>query len=125
MDQAGRVLANRRLPEGVAGISQLHGMIDRCLPGDAGDAEVLAGIETGRGPRVAALVAAGYAVYPVNPLQAARFRDRHGVPGAKSDGGDWHMLADMVRAGSRRLRPAAGTARRRRRSRWWRAPIRR
>jgi hypothetical protein len=57
---------------------------------------------------VAALVAAGYAVFPVNPLQASRYRERHGVSGAKSDGGDAHMLADMVRTDSHQLRPAAG-----------------
>jgi transposase len=51
---------------------------------------------------------AGYEVFPVNPLQASRYRERHGVPGAKSDGGDAHMLADMVRTDSRQLRPAAG-----------------
>jgi hypothetical protein len=49
---------------------------------------VIVGIETDRGPRVAALAAAGYLVFPVNPLQAARFRERHGVSGAKSDAGD-------------------------------------
>jgi transposase len=47
-------------------------------------------------------------VFPVNPLQASRYRERHGVSGAKSDGGDAHMLADMVRTGSRQLRAAAG-----------------
>jgi transposase len=69
---------------------------------------VAVGIETDRGPWVAALVAAGYLVFPVNPLQAARFRERHGVSGAKSDAGDAHALADMVRTDSRQLRPAAG-----------------
>jgi Transposase len=44
----------------------------------------------------------------VNPLQASRYRERHGVWGAKSDGGDAHMLADMVRTDSHQLRPAAG-----------------
>ena len=72
------------------------------------DAEVVIGIETDRGPWVAALVAAGYTVFPVNPLQASRYRERHGVSGAKSDGGDAHMLADMVRTDSHQLRPAAG-----------------
>ena len=57
---------------------------------------------------VAALVAAGYTVYPVNPLQASRYRERHGVSRAKSDAGDAHMLADMVRTDSHQLRPAAG-----------------
>ena len=66
------------------------------------------GIETDRGPWVAALIAAGYVVFPVNPLQASRYRERHGVSGAKSDGGDAHMLADMVRTDSHQLRPAAG-----------------
>jgi transposase len=108
MDEAGKVLAKRRLPEGVAGIAQLHELIGRLLPGDADDAEVAVGIETGRGPWVAALIAAGYRVFPVNPLQASRYRDRHGVSGAKSDGGDAHMLADMVRTDSHQLRPAAG-----------------
>jgi hypothetical protein len=71
-------------------------------------AEVVVGIETDRGPWVAALIAAGYTVYPVNPLQASRYRQRHGVSGAKSYGGDAHMLADMVRTDSHQLRAAAG-----------------
>jgi transposase len=108
MDQAGKVLARRRLAEGVAGMSELHELIGRFLPEDTDDAEVVIGIETDRGPWVAALVAAGYAVYPVNPLQASRYRQRHGVSGAKSDGADAHVLADMVRTDSHQLRRAAG-----------------
>ena len=108
MDEAGKVLAKRRLPEGVAGMTQLHALIGRFLPEDADDAEVVTGIETDRGPWVAALTAAGYTVFPVNPLQASRYRERHGVSGAKSDGGDAHMLADMVRTDSHQLRAVAG-----------------
>jgi transposase len=108
MDEAGRVLARKRLPEGVAGIGQLHELISRFLPEQGTDTEVQVGIETDRGPWVAALIAAGYAVFPVNPLQASRFRARHGVSGAKSDTGDAHVLADMVRTDSHQLRPAAG-----------------
>ena len=108
MNESGKVLARRRLPEGVAGMTGLHGLIGRFLPGDADGAEVVIGIETDRGPWVAALVAAGYLVFPVNPLQASRYRERHGVSGAKSDGADAHMLADMVRTDSHQLRPAAG-----------------
>jgi transposase len=108
MDEAGKVLAKRRLPEGAAGMGQLHELTGRFLPEDEQDAEVVVGIETDRGPWVAALVAAGYLVYPVNPLQASRYRQRHGVSGAKSDGGDAHMLADMVRTDSHQLRAAAG-----------------
>jgi hypothetical protein len=108
MDAAGRVLARRRLPEGVAGMARLHELIGLQLGEDAGDAEVVIGIETDRGPWVAALVAAGYVVYAVNPLQASRYRERHGVSGAKSDTGDAHMLTDMVRTDSHQLRAVAG-----------------
>jgi transposase len=108
MNEQGKVLARRRLPEGVAGMTGLHELTGRYLGEEAQDAEVVIGIETDRGPWVAALAAAGYTVYPVNPLQASRYRERHGVSGAKSDGGDAHMLADMVRTDSHQLRPAAG-----------------
>jgi transposase len=108
MDASGRVLAKARLPEGVAGMARLHELIGRQLGEDLDQADVVIGIETDRGPWVAALVAAGYTVFPVNPLQASRYRERHGVSGAKSDGADSHMLADMVRTDSHQLRPAAG-----------------
>jgi len=105
MDPAGRRLAKARLPEGVAGIARLHAMIGEHL--DEDDAEVRVGTETDRGGWVAALVAAGYVVYAVNPLQAARYRERHGVSGAKSDPADAHILADMVRTDAHQLRPVA------------------
>ena len=57
-------------------MARLHAMIAEQLGEDA-EAEVLVGIETDRGPWVAALVAAGYTVFAVNPLQAARYRERH------------------------------------------------
>jgi transposase len=108
MDASGRVLARGRLPEGAAGMTRLHELIGLQLGEDAEDAEVVTGIETGRGPWVAALVAAGCVVFAVNPLQASRYRARHGVSGAKSDAGDAHMLAGMVRTDSHQLRAVAG-----------------
>jgi hypothetical protein len=108
MDEAGRVLARRRLPEGAAGMAQLHALVGGLLGEDDDDAEVLVGIETDHGPWVTALVAAGYRVFPVNPQQSARFRARYAVSGAKSDAGDAHVLADMVRTDSHQLREAAG-----------------
>ena len=107
MDEQGKVLARRRLPEGVAGMARLHELTGRYLGEDGGDAQVAAGIETDRGPWVAALVAAGYVVYPVNPLQASRYRERHGVSGAKSDAADAHTMADMVRTDAHQLRAVA------------------
>src|ERR1700733_790097 len=108
MDETGKVLARKRLPEGVAGMALLHQLAGRFLGENAGDSEVLVGIETDHGPWVTALVAAGYRVFPVNPQQSARFRARHSVSGAKSDAGDAHVLADMVRTDSHQLREAAG-----------------
>jgi deoxycytidine triphosphate deaminase len=46
-------------------------------------------------------------VYGINPLQVARYRERHGVSGAKSDAADAHTLADMVRTDAHQLRPVA------------------
>jgi transposase len=107
MDASGRVLARARLPEGAAGVARLHAMIGGHL-GDADDAVVAVGIETDRGLWVQALVAAGYEVFGINPLQTSRYRDRHGVSGGKSDTGDAHALADMVRTDAHQLRPVAG-----------------
>jgi transposase len=111
MDVTGRRLARARLPEGVAGIARLHAMIGGQLGQDADEddaGQVAVGIETDRGPWVQALIAAGYTVFAINPLQASRYRERHGVSGAKSDAGDAHVLADMVRTDSHQLRPVAG-----------------
>ncbi len=110
-DESGHRLAKARLPEGVAGMARLHALVGEHLDGldgDAGTAEVAVGIESDRGPWMRALVAAGYQVFAVNPLQAARFRQRHSVSGAKSDAADAHTLADMVRTDSHQLRPVAG-----------------
>jgi transposase len=108
MDAAGRTLAKARLPEGVAGIARLHAMIGAQLGEDAEQTQVMVGIETDRGPWVAALVAAGYTVFAINPLQAARYRERFTISGAKSDPADARMLANMVRTDSHQLRPVAG-----------------
>jgi transposase len=89
-------------------MARLHVMIAEALGEDVEEAEVLIGIETERGPWVAALISAGYRAYAVNPLQVARYRERHSVSGAKSDAADAHTLADMVRTDSHPLRPVAG-----------------
>jgi transposase len=107
-NEAGRRLARARLPEGVAGVARLHELIGEQLAGDADPGQVAVGIETDRGGWVQALVAAGYTVYAINPRQVARYRERHGTSGAKSDAGDAHTLADMVRTDRHQLRAVAG-----------------
>jgi transposase len=105
MDEAGRRLASRRLPEGLAGIRGLHELV-------AAHAEepeqAVIGIETDRGLWVGALSAAGYQVYAINPLAVAHYRDRHHVSGAKSDASDAKLLADLVRTDRHNHRPIAG-----------------
>jgi transposase len=108
MDTSGRRLARARLAEGAAGIAQLHPMIGEQLGEDTDVAEVMIGIETDRGPWVAALIAAGYTVFAINPLQAAHYRQRRSVSGAQSDAADAHTLADMMRTDAHQLRPMAG-----------------
>jgi transposase len=107
-NEAGRVLSRARLPEGVAGIARLHAMIGEHLAEDEEEPTVVVGIETERGPWVQALITAGYQVFAVNPLQAARYRERHVVSGAKSDTKDAHVLAGMVRTDRHQLRQVAG-----------------
>jgi hypothetical protein len=108
VDVAGTVLARRRLPEGVTGLEGLHALVADHLGDDDEPTDVIVGIETDRGPWVQALIAAGYLVYAVNPLQAARYRERHSVSGAKSDPGDAHVLAELVRLDRDHHRPVAG-----------------
>ena len=105
MNEAGEQLAARRLPEGVKGVAALHELV-AAHASDPG--EVVVGIETDRGPWVAALLAAGYRVYAINPRSAARYRDRHHVGGAKSGAADAKLLADLVRTDRHNHRPVAG-----------------
>jgi hypothetical protein len=105
MNEAGGGLAARRLPEGLAGIARLHELIAEHAEDTA---RVVIGIETDRGLWVDALNAAGYQVFAVNPLAAARYRDRHHVSGAKSDPSDAKLLADLVRTDRHNHRLIAG-----------------
>ena len=94
MDEDGARLAARRLPEGLIGVGQLHDMI--AAHADEPN-EVIVGIEKDHGLWVGALAAGGYQVYAINPMAVARYRERHRVSGAKSDGADAKLLADLVR----------------------------
>jgi transposase len=115
VNENGRRLVQRRLPEGVDGVSRLHALIAAAMPVQWAELEtgvaaarVKIGIETERGPWVAALVAAGYEVFAINPLSVARYRERHSTSGAKSDPGDAHVLAEIVRLDRTHHRPVAG-----------------
>ena len=47
-------------------------------------------------------------MYAINPVQVARYRQRHSTSGAKSDAGDAHVLAELVRLDRAAHRPVAG-----------------
>lgn len=115
VDDGGKVLVRRRLSEGLDGVVRLHALIAEHMPAEWADldpgeaaAMVKVGIETDRGPWVAALVAAGYEVFAINPLSVARYRERHSTSGAKSDAADAHLLAEIVRLDRAHHRPMAG-----------------
>ena len=105
MNQAAKRLTSGRLPEGVEGIARFHELVGAHVEDPS---EVMIGIETDRGLFVGALVAAGYAVFAVNPMSTSRYRDRHSTSGAKSDPGDAKVLADMVRTDRHNHRLIAG-----------------
>jgi transposase len=115
VDEAGHRLVRARLPEGIEGVARLHALLaehapaqwEQLEPADAA-ARVLVGIETDRGPWVQALVAAGYGVFAINPMSVARYRERHATSGAKSDAGDAHVLAEIVRLDRDHHRRLAG-----------------
>ncbi|WP_413754684.1 IS110 family transposase [Streptomyces sp. R-74717] len=107
-DESGRKLAAVNLPEGVTGIVGLHELVARHGGADLDPAEVVVGIETDRGSWVQALIASGYQVFAINPRQVNRFKERYASSGAKSDKGDAHTLADMVRIDRAQLRAVAG-----------------
>src|SRR3954466_7535621 len=116
-DEGGRRLARARLPEGIAGLARLHELIAGPLTDDQGATEtgfvgqnVLIASETDRGTWVSASAAAGYQVFALNPVQVARYRERHGASGAKSDRGDAHVLAEIVRLDRAHHRPIAGNS---------------
>ena len=111
----GRRLIRARLPEGMEGIARLHALVAEHTPASWAElapeqavAQVVVGIETDRGPWVTALRAAGYQVFAINPLSAARYRQRYSTSGAKSDAGDAHVLAEIVRLDRDHHRPVAG-----------------
>jgi transposase len=115
VNEAGRRLVRRRLPEGIEGITALHVLIGGFMPAEWAEqasgeaaAKIKVGIETDRGQWVAALVAAGYEVFAINPMSTARYRERHSSSGAKSDAGDAHVLAEIVRLDRAHHRPIAG-----------------
>jgi transposase len=94
VDADGKTVTRKRVPEGLAGVTQIHELVAKHA---ATGEPVYVGIEIDHGLLVQALVAAGYEVYAINPMAVSRYRDRHAVAHTKSDAGDAKLLADLVR----------------------------
>src|SRR6266540_2538621 len=103
VDRDGQLLARRRISDGAAGLAQLLALLAE--HGDTAGDPVPVAIETPRGLLVACLRATGRAVYPINPMAVARYRDRHSVAGRKSDHGDSFVLANVLRTDIAMHRP--------------------
>lgn len=105
MAESGQRLRSLRVAHGVEGLTKLQATIAEVA---SDPRQVVVGVESDHGLLVNALVASGYAVYPINPLTAARYRDRQSLAGNKSDRRDAVMLANVVRTDRHQLRPLRG-----------------
>ena len=86
VDENGTEPARRRVTDDVAGFTELAALL--AGHGATSSEPVPVAIETAKGLVCAALRAAGYQLYPINPLAVSRYRDRYAVSRAKSDPGD-------------------------------------
>jgi transposase len=102
---SGRVLKRLKLRADLAGLTRLQEVITEEAEEPS---QVVVAIEASHGLLVNALVASGYRVYDINPLTAARARQGESPAGSKSDAGDAHLLANLVRTKRQDLRPLAG-----------------
>jgi transposase len=102
---SGKRLKELRIGAGVEGLSRLQETIVSLAEEPS---QVVIGIEASHGLLVNALIASGYLVYAVNPLTSARAREGQSPARSKSDRGDAHMLANLVRTKRQDLRPLAG-----------------
>jgi transposase len=102
VDESGKLVAKRRIDTGVDGFGELMSLLAEHAERPA---EVPVAIETDKGLLIAALLASGFVVYAINPRAVARYRERHGQAGGKSDPGDAVVLADILRTDRDRHRP--------------------
>ncbi|MFE4583486.1 IS110 family RNA-guided transposase [Streptomyces chartreusis] len=95
VDDTGQLLAKHRISDDAAGYRVLLDLLAEY--GDSEADPIPVAIETSRGLLVAVLRTGKRKVIAVNPMAAARYRDRHGVSRKKSDPGDALVLAHILR----------------------------
>lgn len=102
VDDSGRTVAKQRIDTGRTGFTELLALIAE--HGGTPEAVPVA-VETDKNLIVVALTTAGFTVYPINPRAVARYRERHGQAGGKSDPGDAVVLAHILRTDRHQHRP--------------------
>ncbi|KAK1182140.1 IS110 family transposase [Streptomyces sp. NBS 14/10] len=95
IDQDGALLAKLRIDDNPAGLARLLNLLAE--HGDTHDTLIPVAIETSHGLLVACLRSTGRPVYAINPLAAARYRDRYALTRKKSDHLDAKVLANILR----------------------------
>lgn len=103
VDHEGHLLAKARIGDDGSGLSTLLSLLAE--HGDTPHDPIPVAIETSRGLLVAALRATGRRIYAINPMSAARYRDRAAVTGKKSDHLDATVLANILRTDANIHRP--------------------
>src|SRR5260370_31552034 len=105
LGEDGRRLQALRIQHGVEGAAKLQEVLAELT---ADPSEVVVAVEAAHGLLVNLLVGSGYAVYPINPRVAARYRERDSVAGVQSDRRAAAVLANLVRTDRHPHRPLAG-----------------
>jgi hypothetical protein len=77
VDRDGNLIAKRRIKDNAQGFAELLELLVEA--GDSAENPIPVAIETSRGLMVAALRATGRALYAINPMAVARYRERHSV----------------------------------------------
>ncbi|MGW1365229.1 IS110 family transposase [Streptomyces chartreusis] len=103
VDDTGALVAKRRITDDATGYRLLLDLLAEY--GDTEDAPIPVAIEASRGLLVAVLRTGKRQVFAINPMAAARYRDRHSVSRKKSDPGDALVLANILRTGMHAHRP--------------------
>ncbi|MFF0170924.1 IS110 family RNA-guided transposase [Streptomyces prasinus] len=103
VDHTGTLVAKRHITDDAAGYKILLDLLAE--HGDTEDNPIPVAIETSRGLLVAVLRTGRRKVYAINPMAAARYRDRHSVSRKKSDPGDALVLANILRTDMHAHRP--------------------
>ncbi|MGW0457424.1 IS110 family transposase [Streptomyces tendae] len=103
VDDAGTLVAKRHITDDAAGYKVLLDLLTE--HGDSEENPIPVAIETSRGLLVAVLRMGKRKLYAINPMAAARYRDRHSVSRKKSDPGDALVLANILRTDMHAHRP--------------------